>query len=91
MSTTIAFVCCHLLQPANGYSHIVNRAKAFAVIGVSMMKTAAQVAAKSIAQRDCAAKIVPPAANHTASANSGEYGTSNFITSLALSVPVFSL
>src|SRR5579862_3668120 len=35
--------------------------------------------------------VEPPAASQTASASSGEYGTSSFIISLAVSVPVLSL
>ena len=80
------------LQAANGHGDVVNGAETFAVIGVSVMEAAAEIRMpKPSRSASCAARIVPPAASQTASASSGEYGTSSFMISLAVSVPVFNL
>src|SRR6516162_8898025 len=77
------------LQFADGHGHIVNRAESFSVVGVRMMKAAAQIRSEPVSERG--ARVVPPAASQTASTSSGEYGTSSRMTSLGVSVPVFSL
>src|ERR1700676_2380672 len=52
------------LEPAHSNSHIVNGAKSFTVIGAGMMKAAAQIRTKAIAQgrlrrQNCAASRQP--------------------------------
>ena len=39
------------LQPANGYGNVMNGAKAFAMVGVGVMETPTDVAAKPVLQR----------------------------------------
>ena len=81
-----------VLQPPDGHGDIVNRAETLAMAGIRVMKATTDIAAKAVSQggltcRDGAAR--QPA--RTPATNSGEYGTSSFICSLRVRVPVFSL
>ena len=78
------------LQSADGYGYVVDGAEAFAVAGVGVVEAAANVAAEAVLEGgfgggDGAAGGEPEGANEF-----GGIGTSSFICSLAVRVPVFS-
>jgi len=65
--------------------------RTFAVIGVGVVEAAGEIAGETVAQGELSGEDGAAAASQTAAASSVEYGTSNFMTSLTVSVPFFSL